>query len=354
MTNLIVYSLTLSLVAILSCSAYATRYETKIAKLHQTLSGEADAVSAEDTNIEKLPDAIIYHSIAKNNSDSSTLQFNKEVWFEPGRQNYRRQMLEEFYFANSRTISISGRKNIACYTGNVNRILDFLADDNTKVEIDGIDKVMISVSEDKKMIGIEYYIFEPKMATAIHRHFRMPHCIQGSKSPLLSLDMIRTASNDKKAIDRMVASLQKKEARKPNAATTEDDPRPENTIGSTGPKAAASAGGVKAALNDDGYTQQDFVADNVKLAFEKLNKRNLPTFKIRANYADFKPTEKSRPWVGKVGDIRLPGEAEKLSQIILDFFYDSLIVDSVNVENNLIAQNSAFEKSILRRSDWII
>lgn len=338
MTNRCLYSLALGLVLLLSSFSYATQYEVVSAKSHQELSGQNVDVDNEDSNEEKLPDAIIYHSIAKDNSETSTLQFNKEVWYESGRQNYRRQMLEEFYFANTREKSGSGRKNTACYTGNIDRILDFLADSKMNVEIDGVEKVLISVSEDKKMIGIEYNVLHPKSTEAIHRHFRMPHCIQGAKAPLLSINIIKTASTDKKHFDRMVASLERKSSRKPNA----EDPRPEQD---GTPKSGAIA--------YDGYTQQDLIAADVKNAYEKSLKRTLPTFNIRANYGEFQATDKSRPWIGKIGDIRLPGEAEKLSQIILDYFYDSLLVDSKNIENNLIAQNSATEKSQWCHMPWL-
>lgn len=335
MANLIVYSLAFGLAVCASSLAWATRYETVVAKSHLSLSGASDSTETEDTESENLPDAIIYHSIAKDNSENSTLQFNKDVWFEPGRQSYRRQMLEEFYFANTRSRSNSGRKNIACYTGNVDRILAFLADDSNKIEIEDVDKVIISVSEDKKMIGIEYEINDTEKGLATHRHFRMPHCIQGAKAPLLSLDLIKTASTDKKSIDRMIASLKKKETRKPNGINNSQD------------SIATSE------IQYDGYSQQDIIATEVKAKYEKSIKRTLPTFKIRANYGEFKPTDKSRPWIGKVGDIRLPGEAEKLSQIILDYFYESLLIDSKNIENNLIAQKSPAEKSQWCHMPWL-
>jgi hypothetical protein len=343
MTNRYLYSLALGIVILSSSFSYATQYEVVIAKSHHELSGESIEADAEELNLEKLPDAIVYHSIAANNSDTITQQFNKEVWNrsdDKDYRSYRREMLEQFYFANTRLKSNSGRKNIACYVGNIDRILDFLADPESKVTIDGVEKVLISVSEDKKMIGIEYNVMYPEAEKTIHRHFRMPHCIQGSKAPLLSLSVIKMASTDKKHFNRMVASLKKKNSRKPNAEESRTD---DGTSGAS----------KDVAVSYDGYTQQDIISPETKIAFEKSLKRTLPTFKIRANYGEFKPTDKSRPWVGKVGDIRLPGEAEKLSQIILDYFLDSLLIDSKNIENNLIAQNSAAGKSQWCHMPWL-
>lgn len=358
MKYMITYLFVFFAVFVSNSNSYATQYEVVKADAFKKLLGVADKLDSQDNEIEKWPDAIIYHSVSIDGSEMTTSQFNKEVWYESGRQNFRRQMLEQFYFANTREKSSTGRKVIACYTGSIDRILEFLADPKTNVEIDGVDKVMISVSEDKKMIGIEYNVIQPNTAVAIHRHFRMPHCIQGSKAPLLSVSAIKTAKSDKKHFDRMIASIQSDEKRKPNAAPSAgvgQENRPdENSVPENQGKGPVTAGAPHAANPSyDGYTPQDVVSPEVKAAYEKTIKRTLPTFTVRANYADFKPTEKSRPWVGKVGDIRLPGEAEKLSQIILDYFLDSLLLDSKNIENNLIAQNSPSTKSQWCHMPWL-
>lgn len=306
---------------------------------HSQISGASAEFETDD-----LPNLFIIDS--PDNKEHQTLAWGKTFWEHPDLNSARRQKLEEAYFANTRSVSNSGKRHVACFTGNIAEMTTWLEQNNGKIQISDVDQLQISVSEDLKMIGVEYKVLDFNTRKKVWRHFRMPHCIQGAKAPLLTLEKIKLiAKNESVETSRMIASVKNDEkAPKKNQARNPSNTELIKPIGPT-------------QLN--GYTQYDSVTKSNLQKFEKQNKRKLPTFKIRANYAEFEKfvdktnPRKNRPWYGRVTDITKDGQAELLSQIVLENFFDSLLIDVKNKEMNLIAQNSSADKSQWCHMPWL-
>lgn len=329
--------------SLIGLNVFATQYEFKL-NSDTSSPDDAEIVSADDSQ-DKLPEGIIYLTTSADGKTLTPLRFTRDIWADKSRSDFRRQWMEQFYFANTRSTSNSGKKHLACFTGNIDRIAQFLANNGEETHIDGVEKMLITVSADKKMAGIEYQVKFPHEKETRYRHFRIPHCTQGSKAPLISVENIQLASGDLKKITRSIASLQN--AKNPDQ---EKSTRLPNAINDSRSASKAFPG---EGIQPDGFTQFDKVDAKILTRFRTKNKRNLPQFSIRANYQEIRPNAQSYPWRGVVKNITQPGEGEKLARIILDYFLDSLVQDGKNPDNNLIAQNSPQGKSQWCHMPWL-
>lgn len=319
-------------------TSFATSIMVERNQTNNLLSGYDSKMDADD-----LPNLFIIDS--PDNKEHTTLAWGKTFWEHEDLAGARRQKLEEAYFANTKTFSNSGKRHVACFIGQIDEITSWLQENSGKIKIADVDQLYISVSEDLKMIGIEYEVLDRNKNMKVARHFRMPHCIQGAKAPLLTLEKIKViAKTESTSAERMVAS--EKETKK---SPSKKGRTPSNTETPTP--------AMKPQLN--GYTQYDVVTKSALQKYEKSIKRKLPIFKIRADYAEFAKNidaanpRKTRPWLGRVTDISKEGQAELLSQIVLENFYDSLLLDPKNKEMNLIAQNSPKDKSQWCHMPWL-
>ena len=169
---------------------------------------------------------------------------------------------------------------------------DFFTQQN---EISNLDKLYVTVSEDRKMIGFEFDYKNPSskkpMVTA---HYRLPHCLFGAKTALFRMDQITNAQRGMPEESRSVASLKK--IREPAASPT-TSPAEENGFD----------------IYDSLYKDDAALESSLKL----------PRFKLRSDYDQMKPQPESRPWKGM--DIRTEANGIKFAQTVLDYFLDSLI-----------------------------
>lgn len=227
----------------------------------------------------------------------------------------RLDYLLKLYFANTKDFSNSGQRHAGCFLGEAENVAREFFNEN--LPIAHVKDVFVTVSEDRKMLGVEFNYANTKPKNSA-LHFRMPHCIHGAKAALLNLDKIKTAQIGLSVNSRSVASAQV--VRAPSAEK----------------------------VAENGF---DIYDKPSKLDLNSEIRKNLPTFKLRADYDQIVPKAESRPWKGM--DIRTEAGGQKFAQLVLDFFYDSLVQDLKNNNNNFIAQNISPDKAQWCHMPWL-
>lgn len=310
-----------------SLYAYSYKFEIKVHDSIRKLAGatETQNLSPQDENL------LVYESPETKNGHQ-VWKMNAQNWLTNTdvREDTRKDFLVKLYYANTRSISRSGQKHIGCFMGNAVQVANLFfktidtpeelvktlkrssLTENDVLELDGM---FVSVSEDQKMLGIEFKLKNQEQA----RHFRLPHCIQGSKSPLVTEESLKTAQINLKKFPHDVALL-KSFTRQPSS---------ENSL-----------------IPDDGFEIADKIADD-----EKNQEIKLPEFKLHGDYDKIVKAKGKRPWEGL--DITTQAGAEKFALTALDYFYDSLVQDDKNPNFNFIAQNIKLGKSHWCHMPWL-
>jgi hypothetical protein len=304
-----------------SLNAHAFQVQTKI---YNTMSEVAAGTKVDRetaaVNPMKLEDSVlVYHSPdAKNQQKTRALKAGQ--WSESGKDSGRLDFLLKLYFANVKEYSRTGQRHVGCFFGDAESIAnDFFKNSNP---IQNVDKLYVTVSEDRKMMGFEF-TYTPFGSSKVHSaHFRLPHCIQGAKMPLLEPEILKTAQNNFSA-NRDVASV--KNVRWPAA---------ENPA-----TAAAVENGF------DIYDQINKEDQNLEMT------KKLPRFRLRADYNNLNPKVDVRPWKGM--DISTEAGAQKFAQVVLDYFYDSLVIDQQNPNNNFDALKIPADKPKWCHMPWL-
>ena len=314
----------------LNSSAYQVQ-----TKIYNTMKLIAAARMATATNVPKAEtdrdvaassdpieqSVLVYHS-PDSNLVNKTNVINANDWANfKNRGATRLDLLLKLYFANIKDVSDSKQHHVGCFFGDAETLVnDFFKQSNP---IDNVDKFYATVSEDRKMIGLEFS-YKPfgSKKPAKTAHFRLPHCVQGTKTPLLEPEILKQAKNGMNEDTRSVAST--KTLRIP---------------------AAAGANPATVENGFDVYDQLNATDANAELASK------LPRFKLRADYDQMRAQPESRPWKGM--DISTEANAAKFSQLVLDYFYDSLVLDSKDSNNNFNAQNIPADKPKWCHMPWL-
>lgn len=242
---------------------------------------------------------LVYYS-PNSKSKSKIYAISPTQWAQFKNQaNSRLDLFLKLYYANIKNFSNSGQKHVGCFVGDAERLVEQYF--NTNLPIANLDGLLASVSEDRKMIGLEFKYKNFGSNKLMTAHYRLPHCVQGAKAPLIDYAQIKIAKNIWPESKRSVASL----IRMPAAAGKEEN----------------------------GFDIYDKL-NKMDEAAESAHK--LPRFKLRADYDEIQPNAEARPWKGM--DISNEQNAQKFAQLVLDYFYDSLAQDANNAENNFNAQ----------------
>ena len=231
--------------------------------------------------------------------------------------NSRLDYFLKIYYANIKDFSNSGQRHFGCFFGDAENFASQYF--NTGAPIANIRQLDVSVSEDRKMVGVEFeYInLDPKKKNIV-AHFRLPHCTQGAKNVLVKVE--RAATAYKKLNDN---------GRKVAVAPALRVP------------AAAVAG-------ENGYDTYDKLS---KLDLNAEAGKVLPRFKLCSDYNQMKSKPEQRPWKGM--DIRTEEGGKKFAQVVLDYFYESLVQDADNTNNNFITDNIKAGKTRWCHMPWL-
>ncbi len=297
---------------LLSISAQA--YEVKI-KQHDTLRKIAGEPS-QNASVKSEESLLVY------DSPDSKLKNKTQVIDAVSWKNFKNQgatrldLLLKIYYANIKDVSNSGQRHVGCFLGEAESVAkDFF---QNGIPISNVNELYVTVSEDRKMLGLEFSYFNPAVKKpAENHHFRLPHCVQGAKSPLIRSDRIKTAEHGVKESSRSVASVKK--IRLP-----------------------AAINGENGFDIFDKLNALDATAESTK---------KLPRFALRSDYSEMRPRAEQRPWKGM--DIRTEEGGKKFAQAVLDYFYDSLIQDTANNDNNFIAGNIKPDKAQWCHMPWL-
>ena len=291
-------------------SVTASAYEVEV-KVHNTIRKIAGTVEVRSKD-EAL---LVYHSPDARSKDK-TYAVDAASWTKASRSgNSRLDMLLKLYYANIKDVSNSGQRHVGCFYGNAEEVVTkFFKND---LPISNIQNIFLSVSEDRKMLGLEFKYASPGKKSVV-AHFRLPHCLNGGKTALLDEQLILTAKHGMGESSRMVAS---------------------------NPVLRVPAAAVD---GENGYD-----------VFDKLNKDDavleavnaLPRFALRADYDQMKPQPEARPWKGM--DIRTEEGGRKFAHVVLDYFWDSLVQDTANPNNNLKADKIAKGKVQWCHMPWL-
>jgi hypothetical protein len=301
------------LLFVFSTHAFAYKVEVKTYDTIRKLAGAAQNNEASEESL------LIYDSPdSKLKNKMLVIDLNNWASFK-GRGNARLDILLKLFYANTKDFSNSGQRHSGCFLGEAENVARDFFNDNLKIS--SIDEVFLTVSEDRKMIGVEFDYVNPnaKIKKVATYHFRLPHCIQGAKAPLIQLQKVKIVKRGIIESSRSVANVAVMRA----------------------PSAAAKP-------SENGFEIYD-KPNKVDVNAEVL--KRLPTFKLRADYDQIIPKPETRPWKGM--DIRTEAGGQKFAQLVLDHFYDSLVQDLKNNNNNFIAQNIAPEKSQWCHMPWL-
>ena len=300
---------------LLMLSAFSAQaYEVTIHS-HNTvrkLAGEPEGKTAYDED-----SSLVYDSPdAKTKTKMRTI--SPEAWNSSKTSpNSRLDYFLKIYYANIKDFSNSGQRHFGCFFGDAENLAGQYF--NSGAPIANIRQLDVSVSEDRKMVGVqfEYVNRDPKKKNIV-AHFRLPHCAQGAKNVLVNIERTVTATKTLNDNGRKVAAVP--ELRAPAAAGTDEN----------------------------GYDTYD------KLSKIDLNAeigKTLPRFQLCSDYDQMKPKTEERPWKGM--DIRTEEGGKKFAQVVLDYFYDSLVQDAGNPNNNFIAQNIKHGKARWCHMPWL-
>ncbi|MGZ3689995.1 MAG: hypothetical protein ACXVAX_00740 [Pseudobdellovibrio sp.] len=260
--------------------------------------------TASDLSANSEEPLLVYYSPDSKLKDKANI-IDAGTWANfKNKGNTRLDLFLKLYYSNIKDISNSGQRHVGCFFGDAEKVANgFFTQQN---EITNLDKLYVTVSEDRKMIGFEFDYKNPySKQPAVTAHYRLPHCLFGAKTALFQPDQIKNAKRGMSEESRSVASL--KNIREPAAAPA-------------------------AQTEENGFD----IYDNMNKDDAALE-INLPRFKLRADYDQMKPQPETRPWKGM--DIRGEANGIKFAQTVLDYFLDSLGQDDQNANNNFIAQN---------------
>ena len=309
----------LILLLLASGTTYAYNVDVKVYNTVAKVIGSENVnrKTAADEDEAAEPNYIVYHS-PDSKMKNKTYVVDQSSWanFRRG-GNSRLDLFLKLYYANIKDVSRSGQRHVGCFFGNAEDFASqFFKND---LPISNLENLYVTVSEDRKMIGFEfdYKNFGTKKS-AITAHFRLPHCIHGAKTPLYDLKLATAMNKGMPENSRMVASEVK--LRLPAAATE----------------------GENGFDVYDKLGKQDEMSESTK---------KLPRFKVRADYNSMRPQADQRPWKGM--DIRTEAGAQKFAQTVIDYFYDSLLQDSKNANNNFNASKIAADKVQWCHMPWL-
>jgi hypothetical protein len=283
----------------------------KAAVTDRQVAQAADAATPAEENV------LVYYS-PDARQVQKTYVVNASTWANFRRQgNTRLDLFLKLYYANVKSLSRSGQRHVGCFLGNAEQVArEFF---KTELPISNIDKQYLTVSEDGKLIGFEFDYQNPSGPhRLVNAHFRLPHCIQGSKAPLIEMEQIRTAQRTMPEPARAVASV--KNIRLP----------------------ASKLEGENGFEMYDKMNPNDANAESAK---------RLPRFRLKGDYDRIQTTAASRPWRGM--DISTEAGGRKFAHAVLDYFYDSLVTDLQNPDQNFIAHNTPAGKSQWCHMPWL-
>lgn len=297
------------LLFLFSTTAYSYKVEIKTYDTVRKIAGTAE--KADD-----IEQPLLVYDSPDSKLKNKTYMHTVESWATAKNQERTRlDYLMKMFYANTKDFSNKGQRHAGCFLGEAENVARSFFSDNLPIAF--VDDVYITVSEDRKMLGVEFKYANtvPKNGTL---HFRMPHCIHGGKAPLLHLEKVKTAQIPATVSSRSVAS------------------------------APVVRGPAAAKIAENGF---DIYDKPSKADLNTEMQKKLPVFKLRADYDQIVPKASSRPWKGM--DISTEAGGQKFAQLVLDFFYDSLVQDLKNNNNNFIAQNIAPDKSQWCHMPWL-
>lgn len=298
--------LILFLAGIASISAQAYETEIKVHNMVRKIAG-GESQPAEDKD-----DAVLVYHSPDSKLKNKTSVISVDSWQNPKRSGASRlDYLLKLYYANIKDISNSGQRHVGCFYGNAEEAARGFF--NNSAPIANIENAYISVSEDRKMLGIDFNYLTKK--ATIPAHFRLPHCLQGGKTALLSLAEIKTAKTDT-LLNRDVANT--KIFRAPAVE-----------------------------VQENGFE----IYDKLNKADAQTEANTLPRFQLRADYDQMKPKAESRPWKGM--NITTEEGGKKFAHLVLDYFWDSLVTDEKNPNNNLNATKIPNDKAQWCHMPWL-
>lgn len=274
---------------------------------------EADASAEENV--------LVYHS-PDSKQVNKTYVVTADTWRNFRKQgNTRLDLFLKLYYANTKDVSRSGQRHVGCFLGNAEQVARAFF--KNELPLSNIDKHYLTVSEDGKLIGFEFdYLNASPGRALVDAHFRLPHCIQGSKAPLIELEQIKAAQRSAQNVwpepARAVASVQN--IRLP----------------------ASKLEGENGFDIFDQMNPSDANAESAK---------RLPRFRLKADYDRITASAGSRPWRGM--DISTEEGGRKFAHAVLDYFYDSLVTDLQNTDQNFIAHNTPAGKSQWCHMPWL-
>jgi hypothetical protein len=157
--------------------------------------------------------AIFYYS--KRGTDDPTVEKFSSVRWTSATPQDRSDKLIKFYFANTREVSRSGIKHLACYLGDGEMIKNtFFGTNNEFRSINWVAGSGVQVSEDGLMMGL-HFRSQFNREDELELHFRLSHCLYSGKTSILKPELLRQAKLWTPDGKRQVAnkkSLSKEEA----------------------------------------------------------------------------------------------------------------------------------------------
>lgn len=319
----------------LSLQAQSFEVETKVYNTMKDFVEQTDKQNLKTTNIQTTKNVtrtvsanppeldepiLVYHS-PDANMVQKTRVIRSSVWTGPAKESMRLDLLLKLYYANIKDLSKSGQRHLGCFFGDAESVAsEFFQKSNP---IMNVQNMFITVSEDRKMLGLEFNYKRFGSQKLESGHFRMPHCIHGGKTALIDIKILKQASSGADETLRDIASVH--DIRWP-----------------------AQEDAVKAKPVENGFDVYD------KLSASDENSeisKKLPRFKLRADFDQMRPQPENRPWKGM--DISTEAGAIKFGQVVLDYFYDSMIIDKVNLERNFDAASTAANKPKWCHMPWL-
>lgn len=262
---------------------------------------------------------LVYHSPDVHKNEKQTYAITAAEWTNARRkEKTRSDLFIKLYWANVRAKSTNNQRHVGCFTGKASDVIkNFFTSEN---KIANVEELYLSANSDQSVIGVEFNYLGQKSAKVNKAfHFRLPHCYQGGKAPLITQEAVRTAKMEYIEDDRAVAQAE------PTPAKNIQEPAKENCF------------------------QSYDVLDPLDRVTYKKNK--LPYFTLRADYDKIKTNSQSRPWKGM--SIADEAGAKKVADVVLDHFYDSMIQNTKKADQNFIAQKTPATKSQWCHMPWL-
>jgi hypothetical protein len=300
-------------------TSQAYQVQTKVYNTLRDFAG-APKVERETASVNSTSEdgVLVYHS-PDARAAQKTRAIKADQWAGASKESGRLDFLLKLYFANIKEFSRSGQRHVGCFFGDAETVAnDFF---NNANPIQSVEKMYVTVSEDRKMLGLEF-TYSPFGSRRVNSaHFRLPHCVQGAKAPLLEMTSLQTAQTTLTE-GRAVASA--KNIRWP-----------------------AQVNPATAAATENGFDIYDQLhKDDLKTEGNKL-----PRFKLRSDFDKMPANPDARPWKGM--DISTEAGAQRFAQTVLDYFYDSMIVDTKDTNKNFDAHKIPADKPKWCHMPWL-